>query len=68
MLLETRGKDILAILWQKKKKAILLPTVICKLEIIFNQLGDIAKTFPDSVGSATYLLLASCSKMQTGVP
>ena len=74
MLLETRGKEILAMLWPKKKKpttttkAILLPTVICKLEIIFINWVTLQRKFPDSAGSAACLLLAAYSKMQSGVP
>ena len=59
MLLETRGKEILATLWPKKKKAILLPTVICKLEIIFINWVTLQRKFPDSAGSAACLLLAA---------
>ena len=70
MLLETRGKEILATLWQKKKKkkAILLPTVICKVEIIFINWVTLQRKFPDSAGSAACLLLAAYSKMQSGLP
>ena len=69
MLLETRGKEILATLWQKKKKkkAILLPTVICKVEIFINWV-TLQRKFPDSAGSAACLLLAAYSKMQSGLP
>lgn len=45
---------------KKKKVATRSPTVICKVENIFNKLGDIAKEISrQSVRSAAWLLLAA---------